>query len=100
MVYRLVRQFRKEYKYSLGAELQSIMWQIVDEIIRTNSLADMDKKAAIKGISMLFDRFKIRFRFSYELGLVSAQKFSTTQASLEEIGKMIGGWSKWSQSKG
>ena len=44
LVYRLVQQFRKEYKYTLGTELQQIIWQILDEIIRTNSLPDNEKK--------------------------------------------------------
>ena len=36
--YRLVRQFRKEYKYTLGEELQRVLWAMLDEIVRTNSL--------------------------------------------------------------
>ena len=48
LVYRLVQQFRKEYKYTLGTELQQIIWQILDEIIRTNSLPDNEKKKELK----------------------------------------------------
>jgi 23S rRNA-intervening sequence protein len=95
LVYRIVKQFRKEYKYSLGAELQTIIWQVLDEVIRTNSLSDAEKKEGIAGVSRLFDRFKIRFRFAYEMGLVTADKFAVAQREFEEIGKMIGGWQKW-----
>jgi len=99
LVYRIVRQFRKEYKYTLGAELQQIIWQILDEIIATNSLPDSDKKGGVEKISRLFDRFKIRFRFAYELGLVSSEKFGKAQTQFEEIGKMVGGWQKWSEKR-
>jgi hypothetical protein len=95
LVYRIVRQFRKEYKYSLGAELQQIIWQVLDEVIATNSLPDLEKKVGIAKISQLFDKFKIRFRFAFEMGLVTADKFGKAQTEFDEIGRMIGGWRKW-----
>ncbi len=98
IVYRIVRQFRKEYKYNLGAELEQIIWQVLDEIVITNSLSDLDKKSGIERISLLFDKFKIRFRLSYEIGLISEKKFCMIQAKTEEIGKMIGGWGRWAEA--
>lgn len=97
LVYRIVRQFRKEYKYTLGTELQQIIWQVLDEIIRTNSLPDMEKKEGIEKISQFFDKFKIRFRFAYEMGLMTGEKFGIAQKQFEEIGKMVGGWQKWAR---
>lgn len=95
VVYRIVQQFRKEYKYNLGAELQQVVWQVLDEIIKTNSLPDNQKRGGIEKISELFDRFKIRFRFAYELRLMTDKKFAIAQKEMEEIGRMIGGWSRW-----
>ena len=46
-VYRIIRQFRKEYKYTLGAELQGIIWQVLDEIIKTNLLLDTMKNEGV-----------------------------------------------------
>jgi hypothetical protein len=94
---RIIRQFSKEYKYTLGSELKQIIWQILDEIIITNSLLDKDKRQGVEKISQLFDRFKIRFRFAYEAGIISKAKFGSSQEEMEEIGKMIGGWQKWTR---
>ena len=99
VVYKIVQQFRKEYKYNLGAELQQIAWQVLDEIITTNSLPDSQKKAGIKKISELFDKFKIRFRLAYELRLMTDKKFAFAQQVMAEIGRMIGGWSGWAVSR-
>jgi hypothetical protein len=98
-VYRIVKQFRKEYKYGLGAELQQIIWQILDAIIIANSLLDTQKSKQIDIVSELFDKFKIRFRFAYEMGIVPIKKFGVAQKEMEEIGKMIGGWQKWSANQ-
>ena len=97
LVYRIVRQFRKEYKYTLGAELEQILWQVLDEIIKTNSLPDGEKREGVARISWLFDKFKIRFRFAYEMGLVNSEKFGVAQKMFDEIGNMVGGWQKWAE---
>lgn len=95
LIYKIVGQFRKEYKHTLGAEIQEIAWKMLDEIILVNSQNNEDKKHGIQKISMLFDRLKIRFRFAYEIGLIPSKKFEIVQKQFEEIGKMIGGWMKW-----
>lgn len=73
------------------------IWEMTDEIIKTNSLADKEKREGIERISLLFDQFKIRFRLAYETGSMTDKKFGTAQKEMEEIGKMIGGWKKWAE---
>ena len=77
--------------------MQHIIWQILDEIVKANSLPDNQKGEGIDKISQLFDKFKIRFRFAYEIGLMTDKKFGIAQQEIEEIGKMIGGWQKWAK---
>ena len=55
------------------------------------------KRKRIEKISQLFDKFKIRFRFAFEIGLLTDKKFGIAQKEMEEIGKMIGGWQKWAK---
>ena len=98
LLYPAIRQFRKEYKYTLGAELQHIIWQILDEIVKANSLPDNQKGEGIEEISRPFDKFKIHLRFAYEIGLMTDKKFGTAQKEMEEIGKMIGGGARWAAS--
>ena len=98
-VYRTVGQFRKEYKFSLGAELVQLIWTVLDEIIRANDLPDNQKAIAIERIGQTFEKFKIRWRLAYEIRLMTDVKFSIAQKDLEEIGKMIGGWQNWAKNK-
>lgn len=97
IIYRLTQQFSKEYKYSLGLEMQKIIWEILDKIIEANSLSNTEKGQKIMEISLLFDQFKIRCRLAYEIGLVPEKKFIFIHKQLEEIGRMIGGWKKWAK---
>lgn len=97
LIYRIIRQFKKEYKFTLGADLQVLSWKVFDGIIFANSLPDSEKLKAIETLSADFDAFKIRFRFAYELKLMGDGKFIEMQHKLEEIGSMIGGWKKWAR---
>lgn len=97
LTYQVVRHFRKEYKYTLGTELQYFIWKVMDTIRRTNILPNCEKREGIQEISMLFDEFKIRFRLAYEIRLVNSKTFTVVQQRIEEVGKMIGGWQKWSK---
>lgn len=94
-IYTIIGQFRKEYKHTLGNDLQKIIWLMLDEIIRTNSLPDNQKKEGLEKMSYLFDKFKIRFRFAYEIGLMTDKKFGVAQRQIEEIGRQLGGWQKY-----
>jgi len=69
----------------------------LEKIIKTNSLPDSQKRESLEKISQLFDRFKIRFRFAYEIGLMTDKKFGITQKEMEEIGEVIGRWQKWTK---
>jgi hypothetical protein len=66
-------------------------------VVKANSLPDNQKIKSICEISRLFDKFKICFRFAYEMNLMTSRKFSVAQQQIEEIGKMIGGWQKWAK---
>lgn len=95
-VYLIVRQFRKEYKFTLGQDMINLIWLVLDGIIEANSLPAPERIFKIEEISRNFDRFKLRLRLAFEIGLLSREKFSSLQLQLAEIGKMIGGWRKWS----
>lgn len=99
-LYGAVRVFPKEYKYSLGADILSITWQCLDSVLEANSLPNQKKKAKLLELSIIFDKLKIRLRVCQELNLISKKQFVHIQVYfIEEIGKMIGGWLKWSNER-
>jgi hypothetical protein len=93
----MVRSFPKEYKYSLGENILILSWQCLDLVLEINSLPDREKAAKLPVLSITFDKLKIRLRLCQELDLISPSQFAHIQAYFtQEIGRMIGGWLKWS----
>ena len=98
-LYRIVKQFPKEYKFTIGEEIIKMIWQISDDIALANLLATDDRRKKLAQISLHFDLLKIRLRMAHEIGLINREKFSSVQIEAAEIGKMIGGWQKWAEGE-
>jgi len=100
-VYMMVKNFPKEYKYTLGQEICALSWECLDLLIEANSLPNNRKREKIASLSLSFDKLKMRLRLSQEVGIISSKQFAHIQENfLIEIGTMIGGFLKWAASQG
>ena len=96
-LYEMVRNFSKQYKYTLGQNILDLTWQCLDLVLEANALPNKEKHQKILELSIGFDKLKIRLRMAQELNLISQKQFVHIQVSYsKEIGEMIGGWLKWS----
>jgi len=96
--YLLVRNFPKEYKYTLGQAILDLGWKVLDAVIVANKVANQAKPPKILQISEYFDRLKNRLRMSYELKLISNARYAVIIEANEETGRMISGWLKWAHN--
>lgn len=97
-LYERVRDFPKQYKYTLGESVLNLSWRCLDLVLEANALPNDKKCQKIMELSINFDRLKIRLRMAQELNLISIKQFTHIQTFyIREIGEMIGGWLKWSQ---
>jgi len=97
--YRMVKNFSKEYKFTLGGDICALSWACLDLVIETNALPNNNKYSKIISLSNDFDRLKLRIRIAQEIKLISVSQFSHIQENyLTEIGSMIGGWMKWAET--
>lgn len=95
----MVRNFPKQYKYTLGENILKLAWNCLDMVLEANYLPNENKHRKIKELSVAFDKLKIRIRMAQELNLISAGQFSHIQTYYaKETGEMIGGWMSWSNN--
>ena len=95
-LYEVVRNFPKQYKYTLGESILDLSWQCLDLILEVNALPNEEKRPKILELSIAFDKLKVRLRMAQEMNLISERQFAHLQTYyLKEIGEMIGGWSRW-----
>lgn len=95
--YRLVENFPKQYKYSLGEDIVSLTWKMLDLFIEAQTCSACKKQEKIETIHTLnqkHDCLKLRIRFCSELKIVTLKQQSMLNKEVVEIGKMIGSWQK------
>jgi len=97
--YMMVKNFPKEYKFTLGGDICSLAWDCLDLVLEANALDNTKKKEKILELSTSFDKLKLRIRLAQEVNIISIGQFSHIQENyLIEIGRMIGGFLKWSEN--
>ena len=101
ILYRTVKNFPKEHKYSLGKEMLDFSWQCLDLTMEANALPNDQKAPKISQLSQIFDKLKMRIRMGQEINLLSIGQFTHLNENyLLEIGREIGGWMKWAKNVG
>ena len=95
-LYKTVKNFPKQYKYTLGENILGLSWKCLDLTIEANSLPNQKKYQKILELSIVFDKLKVRLRMAQELNLISEKLFAHIQIYYaKELGEMIGGWLNW-----
>ena len=93
----MVKNFPKQYKYTLGENILKLAWGCLDMVLEANLLPNEKKYQKIKELSTIFDKLKVRIRMAQELNLISVKHFSHIQTYYAKgVGEMIGGWLNWS----
>ncbi len=96
--YKMVKNFPKEYKYTLGSDILNLSLCGLDLIIEANSMPNERKSEKIKELKIIFDKLKIRIRIASEVGVISAKQFAHIQENfLINVGEMASGWYRWAE---
>jgi hypothetical protein len=97
----MIKNFPKEYKYTLGQEILNLSHEGLDLIIEANTLPNNQKHLRINSLSLVLDKLKLRIRIAQEVGAISVNQFGHIQESyLINIGEMTSGWHRWAKSAG
>jgi len=98
-LYTLIHNFPKEYKYSLGEEILTLSWKVLDSIVLTNKVSNTLKKKYIFQSSVDFEKLVVRLRMAHELKLFNDKRMAYIITLEDEIEKMLGGWYKWAKAR-
>jgi hypothetical protein len=94
-IYKTTKNYSKEYKYTLGEKLKISAHELLDLIMKTNSLPDKEKTRYFPLIDFKKENLRVYLRISFDLKLISGGRLKDLNEKIEEIGKQLGGWQKW-----
>lgn len=87
--------FPKTRRYTLGQKIDQITLDIFELIFKINISAKDQKSEILQNISSKIDLLKILIRLAHDNKDLNIASYLILQESLQEIGKMAGGWLRY-----
>ncbi|NDV56926.1 four helix bundle protein [Bacteroides sp. 519] len=94
LLFKLTKEFSREYKYTLGQDIKHDTMQLVRHIYRANK--GEGRKEHLQEFADDFELVKLQIRLCQDLRLISPKQFSEVVLLMDTIGKQISGWSRLS----
>lgn len=93
-----VRNFPKDQRYTLGTKIDSLFIEVLELLYIASRLSREQKLPALKKASLKLDVLKFFLHVAWESKALDTKKYITLSEQLVEIGRMIGGWEKYTAS--
>lgn|GEM_PF-452592 len=91
-----VRKFPRELRFALGDRALNTAYDVLDALIEARYTSD--RSALLRRANLHLERLRFQIRLSSDLRLISIRQYEFLAERVNEIGKMVGGWRKSSDT--
>lgn len=85
-------KFPKRARFTLALRLENFALDIIEDLIEARY--SKDKKTHLQKANLRLEKMRILLRLSHGFRYLSTQSYEYAVKSLNEVGRMIGGWIK------
>ncbi len=96
LFHECVKFFPKTEKYTIGQKIENLILDTLELSIKTVYLPKQEKLICLKEIDTKINLLKTLIRLSNEIKALDNKKYIILQGKLQEIGRMVGGWIRYS----
>ena len=90
-----INLYPKKYKYTLGDRITNTMLTILESVIEAK-YSSRKKSHFLRRANSDLEKLRFLVRLSKDLQCIDIKTFEYTAKSIDNIGKMVGGWEKYS----
>ena len=94
--YVALRHIPKSERFTLGAEVRAGIWKGLRLIVKANAIRN--RMPLLYEIDAEIKILLALMRVAYGLKIVPSKKYEILSEKLVELGKMLGGWIKYSKT--
>lgn len=91
-IFRTIKEFNREYKYTLGESIKKEAIEMITDIYRANS--SFSKEPHIKKAREKIETIRIFFRLARDLRQVGLKRFVDVNEKIENISKQLTAWER------
>ena len=88
---RHIARFPRLHRYTLGQRLDKILSAVLDRLIQARYDSN-GRREHLRHANLRIERLRFQFRLARDLGCLPTKSFGHASKSLNEIGRMFGGW--------
>jgi hypothetical protein len=92
-------KFSKDHRYTLGFKIDSLFVEITEIIYEAQYAKLAKKKLCLEKASSKLDTLKFFLLILWEIKGIDNKKYIHLSKQVAEVGKMLGGWIKDTESK-
>ncbi len=91
-LFKVIKEFNREYKYTLGESIKKEAIEMITDIYRANS--SFSKKPHIEKAREKIETIRIFFRLSRDLRQIGLKRFVDINEKIENVSKQLFAWQK------
>ena len=96
--YVLGTKVPKQDRYSIFLKSENCLLEVIEGIIKASQLSKNEKLPVLKETSSSLGMFKFFVRLMKDVKTIDLKNYTIIEAHVDEIGRMLGGWIKSTQS--
>jgi len=85
-------KFPKRVRFTFSDRINNLALSVVEDLVEARYTAH--KISVLKKINLTLEKIRILLRIAYETQILPTQAYEQAMKSLNEMGKMLGGWIK------
>ena len=94
-IFKLVKDFPKEYKYTIGETLKKETLELIMLLYKINSTPQKERKELLMNLAReSVEAIRLLLRLTHDLNLMRLKRFSYISLKLENISRQLAGWQK------
>ncbi|MFA5643740.1 MAG: four helix bundle protein [Candidatus Paceibacterota bacterium] len=91
-MFKSIKDFNREYKYTLGENIKKEAMELVTNIYRAN--CSFSKNPHIEKAREEIETIRIFFRLARDLGQVGLERFVNINERIENVSKQLAAWER------
>ena len=98
ITHRLIYKFPKHERYTVGEKIENSILESIEILIQANQASKYKKEKFLSKANAKVELLKILFRICHNCQIINIQQYLDIENRLQEVGKMIQGWIKYTRS--
>ena len=99
LLYSYTSLFPKKDRYSIGQKCEALTLEFLESLYEANSSRDPQRLILLEKLDNKLKIIKTMIRLCFDVKALDQNKYIRCEESLQEIGKMLGGWIKSTQKE-